>query len=431
MKFYLLFILIFLNSFLYSQQKLKGVVLNTNKQHQQSALIQNLKTKETILTDKTGYFEIDANINDTLIIKSLGYSPLNLKVDSLLLDSKVHFFYLKDSSLLLNTVEVTSKNLKNVFNYKNENVLDFEFWNDFLLVLSKLKNNYYLSLIKNDVIKKKYQISFLKPKKLNIDCYENIHITSKSKTYQIYLDTTLHIIDSVSNDKYQLFLNSLVYCGESLISERLSHHNQKYLLLKFNQQEQKNEVLYTVWDKEAEKVAKKVYDEIIAYYYSVTDETSNIILNKSWDGDLLKLAENDTLVEKIGWYKNVRAKEINVQSFSVNNSVVSFNFFNDSIVVFNIDGKIIYTTKFSFLKTVNQPKIIRDMASHAFYIYYFGLNQLRIDKVNLHTGENKVVLKSLEVLNPKKILINDGWAYVQENTDYGYYKLYKLKLDDY
>ena len=425
---YILFILFFNSTFLFSQ-KIKGIVMDYNKNKIQNVLVQNLNTKKNIFSDNEGYFEINANVNDTIVIKSLGFSTLTFYVSSDLLDGNVHFFYLKEISKVLNTVEVNSDRLKDVFNYKNENVIDFEFWNGFLLVLSHKNNAYYLSLIRNGMIKKKYTLTTIKPKKIKIDCYQNIHISTKNISYQIQLDTSIHYIDSVVNEKYDLFLEPIIYCNDNLFSEKYIKHNQKYLLLKFNQLNKTNDVIYYSYDTKQELIAKQKYNEIIAYYYSVTNETENIILNKFWDGDVLKLAVTDTLIEKIGWYKNIISQNINVQSFSLKNSIVIFDFFKDSIFSFNSNGEKIYSTDFLYQKTVNKPQVLLDNKLNQFYIYYPSFKSFKIDKINILTGKNTTILNISDIINPKKCLIHNNWIYILDNIETSFYKLYKIKLD--
>ena len=92
MKKLLLFFLIFASFNMLSQndsltvKNLKGQIIHaTTKKYLSAANILNLNTVEGTITNDNGYFEIPTRINDTVLVSSLGYASIKLRITNDLL----------------------------------------------------------------------------------------------------------------------------------------------------------------------------------------------------------------------------------------------------------------------------------------------------------------------------------------------------------
>ena len=95
----------FITVVVYAQQTIKGRVLeNKTREGLAGINIQNLKTKQSILTDNKGRFIIKANLNDLLVLKGFAYEN-----DTLLITQFNDFeVFLQPQDHLLKDVKVTS-----------------------------------------------------------------------------------------------------------------------------------------------------------------------------------------------------------------------------------------------------------------------------------------------------------------------------------
>jgi len=428
MKLTILLIVLLSHFNLSAQVKIIGTVTNQSQMELEGVFIQNLTTNFTVISNHKGVFEIEVNLNDTLLLNSIGYETKVLIIDKLNYEL---FIELIQKSKVLNTVNVNGKKAKTVVDNPNETIIDFIFWENYIVYLSKIKNKYFIGLSNQIKILNCFEIGFNKPKQLQLDSKENLFILNKDSAFQVYIDTAFYIIDRLPLLSFNTFIKPVKsITSNKIISERIDNHNKNYSLFFFNGGNKESIVIYNSYDIEAEKIAKSNYYEIISTYNRTTSETANIITNKFWSGDINELGNlNDTISRMITWYKHIRAKSLNVVTLQNNNQIVVFDFFKDSIIVFNLNGIKLSS---SSLQQANSKytNVLLDNITNRFYLLYPYNNHFSIDNINSITGESKSIFKFKEMTQPKNIKINNGWVYYLNNYSGNGYKLYKTRLQD-
>ena len=432
MKFNIILISILLFGKLsFCQQQLFGTIKDINNNLLENVFIKNINTNKTVISDYKGEFEIQVFSSDTIIFHYIDKKNIFYYVSSDLNEPLHENFVFTDKVTVLNTVEVNSNRIKNVVNNKNENILDFVFLNDNILTLSKVKKGYYLNYINEQRIIAQFKIPFQKPYSFYTDCYNNIHILSSDSSYQIFIDSTLHIIDKNSISKLDMYLKPIIYSSQKyIISEDFKLHNQKYTLTLTDYEKNYNKIIYSCWDKVAEKVAKAQYNKILSIYYSITNSTENIILNNFWSGDVMELAISDTIIPEINWYLNIRAKGLNIRTKKINDNLLVFDFLTDSIIVFKNDGKRIHQVKLDRVNKKSYADILIDRWTKNIYILYPYENNFELEKIDISTGNSTIVLAISEIGKYDVLKIYKGWLFFLKKNDHGFSKLYKIRINE-
>ena len=177
------------------------------------------------------------------------------------------------------------------------------------------------------------------------------------------------------------------------------------------------------------KVAAINYNEIIAYYYKVTPLHNNIIELGLWNGDLLLLADNGHLVNMIIWYTKVRGREIKVKSFQAKKVLVTFDYLNDSIVVFNIDGDELSRSYFEGDDKSNGI-ILPDLSTGMFYRLSEKNGTYSLFEIDISTGHQKSVLTLKEERFPQDLKVHNDWLYFRA-MDRNMYRLFKVRIPNH
>ncbi|MES2590076.1 MAG: hypothetical protein V4622_13940, partial [Bacteroidota bacterium] len=355
MKCFLIFLIVFFNGNLFSQS-LKITVIDEKGVFLENCKI--YKNKIEISPElKENYFLLKVKFNDTITINCHQFKGENFVVPKVENEELFHVVELKRIFQELDEVTITSEKYKKMAGEKNENILDYLFYpkeNTFVFIKS-IKNNYFLE-IKTESSSKEILLNF-HPEELFLDCLGNTHILSKDSAYQIWFADSLKYVSTISKKMFDTNLKTLVAKTEkSIFYEKITQHNQLYNLTK-STQEVSDSAVCTIFDKVAYKVARSEYNEIIGMYYFMASEVQNIIEAGIWDGDVVKLGIHYKIVEKIGWYLNVRAKPILCSSYGMLDKICLVNLVENEI--FNIDysGNSIKKIPFSSSNLKNKKVI--------------------------------------------------------------------------
>ena len=111
MRFVLVFL--FFNSFIFSQNLLKGKV-NSEQGVLQGVLIVNQTQKTTATTTTDGLFEIEAHVNDIIVVTSLRIEPLEIKLNANSFKQLPLVMYVKVKPLELDEIVVRSITTKSL-----------------------------------------------------------------------------------------------------------------------------------------------------------------------------------------------------------------------------------------------------------------------------------------------------------------------------
>lgn len=110
--FTVLFFLVTTLSVSAQRQVVKGNIINElTKYSEQGINIINLNSLKVSKSDQNGYFEIEANLNDSLHFSSEGYRSLKLKVTNDWLKNASMTVYIKDNSTTLDEMYISNLKL--------------------------------------------------------------------------------------------------------------------------------------------------------------------------------------------------------------------------------------------------------------------------------------------------------------------------------
>lgn len=112
MKYFVVFFFLLSSTFLYSQEKtnsrvISGTIVDDNTSKPLSNVnIININTVKGTTTNTKGYFEMSANINDTLHISIIGYKTLKLRVTNDWIKNKTTEIQLTEKAYALDEVVI-------------------------------------------------------------------------------------------------------------------------------------------------------------------------------------------------------------------------------------------------------------------------------------------------------------------------------------
>ncbi len=409
-------------------QVLFGTVTDENEERMGRVKVENRALNLKTTSSRFGNFYLKVKPGDLIYLSHIGYETDSFVVPSGR-DTIRHFFQLKPKTRDLGDLSISSNRLTSVLDRKGVNVLDYVPYKNFTLALFSYKREKFLSLEAPDSTIKSFPLNEINGKSLFEDCYGNIHLLSKDSSYQIYLGADMAIVARSSMDEFNELLEPCVAAfDDKVVFEKFTNHNKLYSLYLIEKEFQ-NKLMMKVWDEDAEKVAQQEYMAIIALYYKSVPIQANIIEQGAWDGNMIALAENDTLNRMISWYLKIRAREIEIQSFQVYNKVVSFDFLNDSIYVYNQSGDLKKTMPYLRKKGPRKFKIILDKWNNTFYVLGIRKGVYSLNKLDLSSGDQETIFSLDEVVFAENIQVFDNWVYFLRSNN-GFHKLYRIQLKD-
>jgi hypothetical protein len=355
-------------------------------------------------------------------------SEKQIKNDTVFLDIS-----LKPKVIDLVSVEVSANKVEKIHKRPGA-IIDFAFYNNDVLLLYKQRNALKLQLLDqydNVLSEKKLQVKhgqFIK------DCMGNTHLLTKDSVFQIVVDSNRLLFYRFSYKQYEDYLQPCVAMTtkKSFFNQITTKHNQGILYFTVDKTTQEKQPLINIYDKLAEQYARSHYYSIIAYYYSVTSEISNIIALGLWTGNLIELAVDYKLVTMIGFYKNFAAKPIYTPIHQLKDSVYLFNYFQDSLLVYDENAMLTRSINISHHHDKGfANQLIVDEENQNIYgkINLNGLSYLK--KIDLNTGQFSKTYLLEQNTYPENIKIKNGYAYYlyKERND-TFVRLYRQRLED-
>ncbi|WP_047790323.1 carboxypeptidase-like regulatory domain-containing protein [Tenacibaculum mesophilum] len=109
-----LVIFFFTSLYLFSQKKQVTIIDSQTNDHIQYANIEYIKSKIKTFSDSLGYFKLDKNISDKVIINVLGYEPKVLQSEKI-----KDTIFLKPKTIILDEVSINT-NFKKIYGYHSK-----------------------------------------------------------------------------------------------------------------------------------------------------------------------------------------------------------------------------------------------------------------------------------------------------------------------
>ncbi|MEY3236028.1 MAG: hypothetical protein RI883_129 [Bacteroidota bacterium] len=424
---------------------LKGYAIHKDDKPISGAVVYKNKLDTKVLTNNEGIFFLNVTSFDTINIISKESNDYFI-VPERSSDTLKYTFVLTTKSYLIDEVVVSSKRVEKISGDYNEYMLDYYvFENGSIAMLKNYKNIHYLTFQNELKEKVDYELPFI-PVEFYLDCVGNMHIVGRDSTYQFWIDSTFHIVETLSNNFVETKLKSLVYCGEKeVFSVEYSDYNQKYRL-NYNDKETSRTILevfdtvayYNIW----EQVAKTLGPNSDSTS-PVSSDPGSIVRGVPLKYQYLHNSQNTRRFDVQGSAMPISSKKfndvafinlqidklINIQSFSINDNVISIDILNDKINVYNNKGKEIHKTKMT-LTDESKTLVIKDPYSKKFYLSNDLYSPtLEISSLNVQNGEHTAILSLKEARFPEKVKIFNGQLYFIAANENGFQKLYSLHLN--
>lgn len=387
-------------------------------------------------TNIKGVFQLRvSSLPATLIVSHIAYYGKQITITQPTADSII--VLLSPRMITLGEAEITSETQK-VFKGKEQEIIDYEFQDMNLLILSYNVNKNRTELILTDEgfdTIHIQDISYLKnPKQLFNDCTGSCHVLTKDSAYQVYFDNkSIQLIYPIKLDKFFLILGDCLFETRTNIAfERKANgtHNKDYATQDFSDlpylgpgNKKWNHLFYLVNKKtQVTTILNHVYEwkkKADAYDHSLF--IISPYTKRSFD-DILRFSE-------MVYYKPA------FQTLKLlNDTIYYFNHLESRIDVYSDSILVIDTVHIDYHNLQNWKQVIitDKLKNKAYTIFTIGA-KYSINEINLHNGSLKEICK-VEKLYPSKIRINNGFLYFlynDTNNTYARKQLYQLELLTY
>lgn len=442
-KILFLFLLFFIYNNIFSQ----NLIYVTGKVNVPYANIKLLGSDFLTTSNNNGHFSLTVDINKSngLHFTAIGYNDTTIFFNTQKIqDILVLSVSLSKKTYLLNEISISST--KDFF-HTNNAILDIEFDSiDKFIVLQSAINNSLLSII--DTSGKVLKTIYLEKKYLNFfnDCFNNLELISSDTVIQLFInDTNVYAIDFFSKKLFNekllpfIFKTNGYYIAKSPVltdNKYVNRYNNKQVKFYTIPEHHKGQnvskrVFYSYFDESSFMVANSYLNEIFSRYNSTTPENQNIIKVGMWDGNLIKLINNDFyLMRLISWYMNIESKPVTVKAFKVNNNVIIVNLSNNTLLKYSDSLRLTDTINIETNKKVFK-NVIQDHKTQNIYLVHVknGINYLQ--GINIETGQLSNPIKACVEPFPKvfKIYANYSYSIYYSTRKHQGYILRKLLND--
>ena len=267
--------------------------------------------------------------------------------------------------------------------------------------------------------------------KLHIDAFNDLILVGQDSCLQVYLDEkqSIQLVSTFSRDDYRNKLLKIVceYNGAYIV--RTIVHDRGLYWLKFNHGKTQD-FLYVMKDGSMEKpqylcsfidtlgyrACQSAWMSIQnEYHQAVAEENGIDLINEGiWDGNLVSLAENSSLLGKIQWYCSIMAK----QEYHITPLI-----FNDLLQFIGLDNREIVEISDDFKIAARRPLLItsgekyfkneflKDEITGKTYGLFVDDGVYHLGLYDPKTGTVGMGQKASKKIYPKVFKVNDGYAY--------------------
>jgi hypothetical protein len=248
------------------------------------------------------------------------------------------------------------------YSKKDTYVLDIEEEKDGLLMLLKIRNDYYVERVSwaGDIIASQ-KLDF-KSSAIEKDCLKNLYLRTNQGYHRFEFNVGGIVLESTfTEEEYDTEIKPCIGATDSLLVFRSwSNYNQGIHLWTFDFNGEKSQDFYTFLDTMA---VKDIQDEkaiITSENYSNHARMGDI-----WVPELAVLRDKE---ERGLFFNHILVKEKYAPFFSDSSDYYLFNFLNDTIYTFNGEFELESSTSWSFKKPPRIDKmIVFDQVRGQFY----------------------------------------------------------------
>ena len=386
-------------------------------------------------TDAKGRYELslyDRSQQIVLYYSCIGYQDtvVSLTPKQLQRDSINISFQMRKMSYDLHEVSVSAS--RDFYRSKtNRNIADIQFFDGKILLLENRPKASSVIVLDTDGVeqaRKDYDQLF---EKLHIDAFNDIILVGQDSCLQVYLDEKQGIlpVSTFSREDYRNKLLKIVceFNGAYIIKTMV--HDKGLYWLKYNHGKTQDfrYVLKDGPNKEAHHLCS--FMDTVGYqacqsqwmaiqneYHQTVAEGNGIdLINEgTWDGNLVLLAENSSLLGKIQWYCSIMAKqEYHIIPLIFNDFLQFIDLDNREIVEIGNDFKIaarrtlIITSGEKYFKN----EFLKDQATGKTYGLFIKDGMNYIGLYDPQAGTVSMGQKASNNIFPRVFKVHDGYAY--------------------
>lgn len=401
--------------FLFSGSAICQVVISgkiidaTSKKPVEGAHISIAEKTEGTSSDKDGNFILDAKQIPVLLnISHVSYNEKIIQVSSL---NEVTI-ELELMTYLINPVHVSGNEIKTVLDTNRLNIIDYEFYNESILLLTHnyTTSEYFLMLADysgKPLGRKKLSI---KPEKLFKDCMNFFHLVGKDFSYEIVIDKNQILLSNPMNTAK--FNELLPRCIEEL--------GGKYYFNQYLTKKQSLSYYYIENEKATPVKIKEVADEFAIKMWK--DEARFATLGG------IKYDEFDARFAELCVYKPVYAPLV-----KLNDTLYIFDYVNNYIEHYSPEHKIIRKIPIEYHKNKDWEKdLFIDEKENKLYVHFIknGISMLR--EINVNSGLLGNPIKVPQMPFIENIKVHGGFIFFisKSNNENAVRKIYSKRIGE-
>ena len=427
----LAFLFVFLSSTLFAQKK-TAVFGNLGVENVNISLV---NTNYGTSTDADGNYKLpiyDLSEAVNLYYSCIGYQDTVIRLTSKQLqhNSIDISFRMRKMSYDLQEVGVTA-NRDFYRSGINRNIADIAFLDGNLYLLEnkpKTSSMVVLDTEGLELSRKDFDQLF---EKLHIDAFNDLILVGQDSCLQVYLDEkqVVQPISTFSRDDYRNKLLKIVCEFNGAYIIRTIVHDKGLYWLKYNHGKSQD-FYYVMKDSSMERpqylcsfIDTLGYRACQSQWMSIQNEYHQAVMDnngidlineETWDGNLIHLAENSSLLGKIQWYCSMLAKkEYQIVPLIVNDLLQFVGLDNREIVEIGADFKIVNRQS---LKITSGEKFFKnefhvDKATGKVYGLFVDDGLYHVGLYDPETGSVGMGQKASKKIYPRVFKVHDGYAY--------------------
>ena len=375
-----------------------------------------------ILSDTIRGYNIEIKQTPAILnIYHQGYYKIEYLIDTRHTSGNPVNFTLLQNSKILSSVTVFSEPVIMVSKFQNANIIDYCFQNNNILVILKLKSNYFIRSITpfGKILNEKELPN--KPTYILKDCQGNLYLDSKDQIFNIVeLEETFSLTKVILKD-----MDCRCETSSHYFFELYNHNQQSIIYYSYNKKNYKREFIVEISDQVSIEQNNYIQNKID------TNPGSIMVAELYEGGPPSKNIDNARRKLQDQLYKEI-ILEVPIYNpiFELNDSIYIFNHIEKLILIHDKNGTPIRKVNTSYSGNKEWvPVILIDESRGKFYTLHNN-GYYVISEINISNGEltNTYVLK--EHTFPKTIKVNNGYVYYLDhiNLTSSFYKLYKQRL---
>ena len=386
-------------------------------------------------TDANGHYELpifDRSEAVNLYYSCIGYqdtvvsiTPKQLQRDSLNIS-----FKMRKMSYDLQEVGVSA--YQDFYRTKtNRNIADIAFLDGKIYLLENKPKNSSMVVLDTEGIEQAHKDFDQLYEKLYIDAFNDLILVGQDSCLQVYLDEkqVIQPVSTFSREDYRNKLLKIVcefngaYIVKTIINDKglywLKYNHGKsqdfYYVMK-GVSDAKPQFLCSFIDTLGYRACQSQWLKIQNEYHLAVMEGNGIdLINEEiWDGNLVRLAENSSLLGKIQWYCSIMAKkEYQIVPLKVNGLLQFADLDNREIVEISPEFKVAkrQPLKITSGEQFFQNEFLTDKATGKTYGVFVdnGINYIGL--YDPKTGTIGMGQRASKKIYPRVFKVYDGYAY--------------------